>query len=43
VVSTVDRRTNEAILKEVGKQQTEIDLDYVHNDYPKFGDAVADL
>jgi hypothetical protein len=39
-----DCRAYDAILKEVAEQQIEIDLDDgVQNNYPKFGDAVADL
>jgi hypothetical protein len=39
-----DCRAYDAILKEVAEQQIEIDLDDgVQNNYPKFGDAVAEL
>jgi uncharacterized protein (UPF0305 family) len=39
-----DCRAYDTILQEVAEQQIEIDLDDgVQNNYPKFGDAVADL
>jgi hypothetical protein len=42
--AAADCREYDAILKNVADQQIEIDLDDgVQNNYPKFGDAVADL
>ncbi|MCS3632319.1 hypothetical protein GGP55_002935 [Salinibacter ruber] len=42
--AAADCREYDAILKDVADQQIEIDLDDgVQNNYPKFGDAVADL
>ncbi|MCS4180172.1 hypothetical protein GGQ07_001612 [Salinibacter ruber] len=42
--AATDCRDYDAILKDVADQQIEIDLDDgVQNNYPKFGDAVADL